>query len=300
MRSTLNLANQLDIYVIGLGGIGSNFLTYLSPYLHGDSQVHRRLHSITLVDGDLVSANNLQRTPYYRHNVNCNKVTACKQNYSDRLPIVPACFYINSQNVVETFAPSNQPDTDLCVITCTDHVYERALTLDYVMSDTCINPNVLWLTAGNARSHGLGLSWVKHGGIKNPGEFPTPFDIYPQYKEQLNFSGRTPAGELGCGMSFDTANEAGQTLVINSLSAFALLYMLTEYYTNKRQIPALNFTDNNGVVHLGNLQSSTPIDLTVFDSDFRLIEDLNDESTTSEDEDFDFSEVEVNESHPTT
>ena len=275
--------NILDIYIIGLGGIGSNFLTLLSPYLHGDSETQKRLNRIYLIDGDMVSSNNLQRTPYYRHNVNCNKVTACKQNYSDRLPIVPGAFFINAQNVVQTFEPSNKPNIDLCVIACTDHIYERALTLNYVMSDGCVCPNILWITAGNARNYGLGLSWVKVDGVKNPGEYPTPFDIYPQYQEQLRFAGRTHTGALGCGMSFDTANEAGQTLVINTLSSFSLLYMLTEFYTNKRQIPALNFTDNSGVVSLGNLASSSPIDLTSFGNISFVPEDDEDDE---EDEDY--------------
>jgi len=271
--------NQLDIYIIGLGGIGSNFLSYLSPYLHGDLETQKRVSRgrITIIDGDYVSNSNLKRTPYYKHNVGCNKTTACKQNYSDRLPLIPAPFYINAENVTETFEISNYPACDLCVIVCTDHVYERALTLDYVMSDTCLNSNVLWLTAGNARSHGLGLSWVKYNGVKNPGQYPTPFDIYPQYKEQLNYSGRTQSGELGCGMSFDTANEAGQTLVINTLSAFSLLYMFNEFYTNKRQIPSIRFKDNDGFITLANLEHSKPIDLVNAQSNFSLIKETTEE-----------------------
>lgn len=254
---------MLDIYLVGCGGIGSNLMSSLSPFVHGDAKFRRNLANIYLIDGDVVENKNLQRTPFDQFHVGLPKVTALYKMYQRRLPIVPANFFINKANIKETFAPSLSKDRDLCVIAATDHLFERALLLDFVRTDVP-NDNVLWVTAGNSLNKGSAFAWVKYKGINNPTSYPDLFDLYPQYQEQLSFTGRNQDGSLGCGMNFNSANEAGQTLMINSMSQLAILHILTEFYTNNRFVGFLEYSCENGEVLFRNVPNTEPLDITRF------------------------------------
>lgn len=256
------MTRNIDIYLVGCGGIGANFLSSFSQFIHGTVDLQNRLRTFYLYDGDVIEGKNLQRTPFAPYQVGKAKTQALYQNYNNTnlLPLTPCNVFINAENINLVFERSNDEDVDLLVLVVTDHVWERAYILNYLMN-SMVNKNIMWATAGNSLDKGTALSWIKKDGVNNPFEYSTPFDFSEKYRDMLNYPGRDHLGGLGCGMTWGTEQEAGQSLMINLMSQLALLYIVKEYFTSRRWIPFVEYQDIDGQIQLINKPGWEPVNL---------------------------------------
>jgi molybdopterin/thiamine biosynthesis adenylyltransferase/rhodanese-related sulfurtransferase len=120
------------VLLIGLGGLGSPVSLYLAAAGVG---------SLTLIDGDIVDASNLQRQILFgESDVGTLKTDAAKRRLSDlnadiRINIYPQVFTLELANQLK-------PDFDI-VIDCTDNFAAR-----YLINDYCLTHQLSWLYAG--------------------------------------------------------------------------------------------------------------------------------------------------------
>lgn len=115
-----------QLYVIGAGGLGSSLLLYLAAAGMGE---------ITIIDGDVVQLNNLQRQVIFNEkDLGCNKAEIAKAKLmalNSNIKVNAYQSFVTSENI------NSLIKTNALIVDCSDNFKTRYLINDYAVANDC-------------------------------------------------------------------------------------------------------------------------------------------------------------------
>lgn len=116
-----------SVFVIGAGGLGSTLLLYLTAAGIG---------KITIIDGDNVQLNNLQRQVIFnQNNIGINKVEAAKiklKALNENIEINIINQFVTLENIQNILEPNS------IIADCSDNFKTRYLVNDFAVANNCV------------------------------------------------------------------------------------------------------------------------------------------------------------------
>ena len=159
MKTTnFGLVEGVNIYVVGCGGTGSHLVAALASIMANKNSIAgSRIKSLTLIDGDVVSPDNVGRQLFSQREVNKYKAEALALRYIQNfgLPIK----YVNKMYSGFGGYPNQIPDgsynSPTFVITCVDKATcRRDVFTDLTGKNFAERQSVYWMDFGNGHREG--------------------------------------------------------------------------------------------------------------------------------------------------
>src|SRR5581483_653927 len=163
-------AKEIEVLVIGCGGSGSEMVDALVRFHHSARGIGHAGLSLTLQDGDVVSATNVGRARFLPSDVGHNKAQLLARRYG-------LLFAMNIKSIPTECSRSGIErmghQYDL-VITCVDKASFRVRMADYWRS---LSTDTLWLDLGNGDY--TGQSVLGTLGEATMPRLPNVLDLFP-------------------------------------------------------------------------------------------------------------------------
>lgn len=192
-------ARQLDVKVIGVGGIGGALVPFLARFL----EAHEPQARLTLIDGDEFEARNRERQAVPAYGNKATVLTGDLARAFGRLSVRAVPEYVGTENVAALIE-----DGDYVLLAVDNHPTRR------VVSDHCGRlRDVVVISGGNDLHDGNVQVFLRQGGV----ERCAPLTRY--HPEIARAAGPLP-GEEGCDAQ---ASSTPQLLVTNLAIASAML-----------------------------------------------------------------------------
>lgn len=213
-----NKDKKYSVIIIGAGGTGS----WLSSYL---AKLQDKLHSVHLVDGDIVEPKNMSRQNFIRQDVGRNKAAVVARAAS-RL-IGPETTFI--YNTKEAFISTPDELGEIVsvavsggavpiIVGCVDNNASRKIVHDFV---TEYKEEIVWVDSGNNERAGQVIVMAKDAEGNVLGNFVSPFEIHEEFSV-IDGDERRP-DQISCAEQSESAPQNIAANVLAATTAFMIL-----------------------------------------------------------------------------
>lgn len=140
--------NSYNIIVVGTGGTGSHFISFLSQLI-GNNKVYKTKHKITLIDGDIIEEHNLRTQKFLPEDIGKLKAEVLADRYSSVFDISIGYIdrYIEKQRDITDLLDSSYGDVNI-VISCVDNNKARRI-IDKAFNENK-RSNIIYIDTGNS------------------------------------------------------------------------------------------------------------------------------------------------------
>ena len=208
---------KYSILVVGCGGTGGYFLKEFSRYLFQNEGVLKKIHSLTMVDGDMVEAKNLTRQCFVPEDIGYGKAYALSGALNEAFSLSWEGYgkYLLSQKELESLLPcrSRAEKVIPVIIGCVDNHGCRLLLEKYFQNaESCI-----YFDSANEFSSGEVVFSVKKDG-------EVLSRLRSEYFPEVKTGDTRNVDEISCE---ELNNVAPQHIVANMLAGNVLLSGIT-------------------------------------------------------------------------
>lgn len=129
---------RYHLICIGAGGTGGYILKELSRYLGG---THKKIASLSIIDGDRVEEHNLSRQCFQREDIGVHKASILAEVLNDAFNLSWEVFpyYLETVNQLKEWVPLDENKSIPLLLGCVDNHGCRMILEEYFQSlDTCI------------------------------------------------------------------------------------------------------------------------------------------------------------------
>lgn len=234
-----NTQKKYGIIIIGAGGTGS----WLSSYL---SKLQDRLHSVTLVDGDVVEPKNLSRQNFMRMDIGKNKADvvarAASRMITDEVAFVYSAIpeFITTPEELGGVVKRVANDGAIPIIAgAVDNNASRKIVHDFV---TTYDKEVVWVDGGNSERRGQVIVMPKNEKGEVLDGFYSPFELHDEFNV-IDGDERRP-DQISCA---EQSESAPQNIAANVLSATTMFMLINKIVAGETVLVNELFFDSIGV-----------------------------------------------------
>jgi len=163
--------NSYNIIVVGTGGTGSHFTSFLSQLI-GNNKIYKKNYKVTLIDGDEVEEHNLRTQKFLPEDIGKLKAEVLADRYSSVFDMSIGYIdrYIESESDLTNLFEGSFGDVNI-IVSCVDNNKARRI-IDKVFNKNK-RYNIIYIDTGNSSGsdelHGQTIVGYNEGGkIKLP------------------------------------------------------------------------------------------------------------------------------------
>lgn len=247
------------IYVIGVGGVGSQWVERLTRFLRSDPAFIHKGTEVVFVDMDIIEEKNLSRQAFYGFEKGKPKAFCLHSRYQSLIKCSYFPVAINATTAEYIF----KKDKDSMFFLCTDNMESRNFSLKWAMEHLGASCNWMWISAANKVEDKTGLEISQsfmYGVINGKATSPiTPFQLYENLGAATG-PGLDSAGD-GCGVTFESGVQSDFQ---NTLSCLAMYTIARAFWEQGQVLTEVQVTyDPTHPEKFFDISMTPPVDLTV-------------------------------------
>jgi hypothetical protein len=227
------------IYIIGVGGVGSQWLERITRFLRSDPGFIRKGTEVVMVDMDTLETKNLSRQAFYGFEVGKPKAFCLSSRYQS---LIKCSYFPVAINEVTAEYIFHKEKSSIFFLT-TDNMESRNFTLQWAIKNLGAQVNWLWVSAANKVEATTDIEISQafmYGVVEGRATSAiTPFELYENLGAATG-PGLDSAGQ-GCGVTFE---QGVQSDFQNTMTCLALYTIMRGFWEKGQVLTEVQVTYN--------------------------------------------------------